>query len=258
MKYNNLVIVFLIIIIIFIIYLQNKSYYYEGYDNNHGAYENNYSDYCVICARYKKSVDFLNDLKMPYVVLTKGDEIPNKANEASTYLYYIIQNYDKLPENMIFIHDENESWHHDGKITEQIYNWIDEYIKNGKTYYELGNREMEDKNYTRWRTDHKGVFMKFWDDIMKPYIGEYDDVKPKSKIHGTQVTQLPKTATYGTQGAQFIVSKNNILKYPKEFYENFYNWLINNTLYEGNENPTDPYSGYSLGRYAEWSWRFIF
>ena len=55
MKYNNLVIIFLILIIIFIIYLQNKSYYYEGYENNDDAYENNYSDYCVICARYKKN-----------------------------------------------------------------------------------------------------------------------------------------------------------------------------------------------------------
>jgi hypothetical protein len=43
-----------------------------------------------------------------------------------------IENYDNLPENVIFIHDEDESWHHDGKITDNIYKWIDEYERGGR------------------------------------------------------------------------------------------------------------------------------
>ena len=58
--------------------------------------------------------------------------------------------------------------------------------------------------------------------------------------------------------AQFIVSKNNVINHPKQFYENFYNWLVNNELPTTDPGYNPGYDKYHTGRYAEWSWRFIF
>jgi len=204
----------------------------------------NYDDYVIVCARYSKNVDFLNEINIRNVILEKNHELPNKANEATSYLYYIIQNYDNLPENIIFIHDENESWHHSGKITEEIDSWINEYEKQGKTYYEFnsivfntGTTFIPDDVY-----DSNIAFKHFWDTVMQDSYGDYNTIK----------------TTPGKCCAQFIISKNNILKNPKSFYENYYNWLVDKTNGEGNGKSDDIYSGWSTSRYAEWTWRFIF
>lgn len=76
--------------------------------------------YTVVCARYDKRTDFLNTLSQHFDVkiVQKIHDKPfdkkyvhhtviNKANEATSYLSYIVRCYDDLPENIIFIHDEN-------------------------------------------------------------------------------------------------------------------------------------------------------
>jgi hypothetical protein len=195
----------------------------------------NFNDYTIICANYNKPIDFLYEIKIKSIVLKKGEEIPNKANEATTYLYYIIKNYENLPKNMIFIHDENESWHHEGKISEKIYEWIQEYKKNGESYYEVNNLPQIMKGWEN--KSHE----KFWNEIFFVYFGEYNKCK---KVDGKC-------------SAQFIVSKNNILKHPKYLYEKYYNWLIENTNGEGNGNKKDEYSGFWTSRYAEYTWKTL-
>ena len=212
-------------IIIFSLFFE--IHYRESFDSN---------DYFIICSKYNKSTDFLDEIPIKSVVLQKNVDVPNIANEATTYLYYIIHNYDNLPNNMIFIHDENESWHHEGKITEKIYEWIEEYEENGKTYYEVNNRPQIVKNFVN-KTHEK-----FWNDIFQPYFGDYDKCK---KVDGKCC-------------AQFIVSKQNVRKNPKELYERYYNWLITNTSGEGNGDENDPYSGHETGRYAEYTWNTLF
>ena len=139
---------------------------------------------------------------------------------------------------MIFIHDENESWHHTGKITEKIDEWIREYEKINKGYYEFNHQEVNKDHPNNTMAGYSD----FWDSCMKSEIGEYSEAAPYA----------------GKCCAQFIVSKNAILKRPKSFYENMYNWLINKTSGYGNGDGNDLYSGAMTGRYAEWSWRFIF
>jgi hypothetical protein len=204
--------------------------------------EEKYSDYHILCARYNKPVDFLNEINIPFTILQKGNaenEIPNIANEATSYLHFIINNYDNLPENMIFIQDENESWHHDGKITEKIYEWINEYEKQGKTYYEVNNQTIS-YSYILSEYNKSKAFQELWDSIMKPRLG---DIPVDGNVKCC---------------AQFIVSKKTVLRHPKTFYENLYNWYIQKTNGEGNGDESDIYSGYYTGRYAEWTWKFIF
>jgi len=232
MKSNNILLILgLICLIFFCVYYSNN--YNESLETK------TYNDYHIVCSKYNKNVDFLNEINIPYTIIDKNT-VPNKANEATSYLHYIINNYEKLPNNIIFIHDENESWHHDGKITDNIYNWINEYEKNGKLYYEFNNQVINKDDPIK--NGLNVAYNDFWDKCIKPKVGNVNDAIPES----------------GKCCAQFIVSKSQILINTKEFYNVMYNWLINNTNGEGNGNPDDIYSGHNTSRYAEWSWRFIF
>lgn len=228
MKYSILVIIFLLFITIVSLFV-NYKVHYEGFSSD---------DYHIVCANYTNQVDFLNEINLSNTVVKKNIDVPNKANEATSYLHYIIKNYENLPSNIIFIHDENESWHHSGKITEKIKEWIEKYEQNGKMYYEFNNMTINKSDIY----DNNPVFKEYWDTCLKNTKGDYNDAMPEQ----------------GKCCAQFIVSKERILENPKEFYINLYDWLINKTDGEGNGDQNSLYSGHYTGRYLEWTWRFIF
>jgi hypothetical protein len=193
-------------------------------------------EYLIVCAKYNKNTDFLKKTSIPSIVIEKNKDVPNVAHEATSYLYYILQNYESLPPNIIFIHDENGSWHHEGNITDNLEKWIKEYEKKG-LYYEFNNMKIEKpEDY------HNEAEKELWTKVFEPHIGKYKEAAPFC----------------GKCCAQFIVSKKQILKHPKSFYQDYYDWLLENTSGEGNGDPKDMYSGYNTSRYAEWSWRFLF
>jgi hypothetical protein len=201
----------------------------------HLFYDIKYDKYTIVCAKYNRDVTFLKYIPIKSVVIVKDIDVPNIAHESTSYLYYIINNYDNLPENLIFIHDENISWHHYGKITINIYKWIDEYQKNGSTYYEFNH-------LTTPKVTNMKIFDKYWNDVFQESCGNYKDAKPHT----------------GKCCAQFIVSREIIRKRPIELYKKMYDWLINNTHGTGNGDKNDLYSGYYTSRYAEWTWRNLF
>jgi hypothetical protein len=236
---------FIIFIVIVLLYKK-----LEGLDNSI-----NYDDYIIVCAKYNKNTDFLNDTPIPSIVLEKGDgpgQVINKANETTSYLYYIIHNYDSLPPHIIFIHDEDESWHHDGKITGNIEKWIQEYIEKGSTYYNFNNRQQGfdeiDLENGCLRKKGENVETPFWipgfkdlyDNTMKPYNIPLRKSNPSACC------------------AQFIVSRDVIRSHPKEMYEKMYSWYENKTNSLGNGDPGHNYSGYNTSRYAEWAWYYLF
>jgi hypothetical protein len=237
----SLIIALILILILFYIKIDN----FNNIDFN---------KYFIVCARYNKDVSFLNKIPINNSVLQKGNkegEIVNIANEATSYLYYIINNYDKLADNVIFIHDEDENWHHDGKISDNIYKWIKYYEDNKLEYYNFNNYTVNftdlnlDKNIIKINNEEPypekvvSAFNKYYETILIPY----------KKI---MVNKQIKCA------AQFIISKQRIRKNSKEFYEKIYNWLITNTNGEGNGDMNDPYSGYWTGRFLEITWDYIF
>jgi hypothetical protein len=235
MKNYIFVIISLLLIIIIVFLLFSYKINKEGFNSD---------DYHIVCANYTKPVDFLKEINLSNTVVKKYVDVPNKAHEATSYLHYIIKNYENLPNNVIFIHDENESWHHSGKITENIERWIEEYEESGKMYYEFNNM-INNKDGTNMPKDlynTNPVFKNYWDTCFKKTKGSYDDALP----------QAAKCC------AQFIVSKERILEKPKEFYTNMYDWLINNTTGEGNGDQNNKNSGHSTSRYAEWTWRYVF
>ena len=72
----------------------------------------------VIVAHYSYNVSWLERQPFCYVVMHKNtpNKAPrntpfNKAQEASSYLQFIVDQYHRLPKYMIFLHDHRMSWH---------------------------------------------------------------------------------------------------------------------------------------------------
>jgi hypothetical protein len=229
MKQNIIIAILILFALIFIGRFYKKVR--EGYDNN---------DYHIVVAKYKKDVSFLEETGISYTVIDKNT-VPNKAHEATSYLHYIIQNYDNLPKNTIFIHDENESWHHQGKITENVHSWIEEYEKQGSTYYEFNFNAKVHRDTELY--DSNGVYRDYYKKCLQKEIGSFYEATPE----------------LGQCCAQFIVSRDRIRFRSKEFYQNIYDWLVENTEGEGNgKGQESQNSGYWTSRYLEFTWRFIF
>lgn len=78
----------------------------------------------VVITHYNEDLSWITNLKYPFTVLSKNgipkDTPPNKGNEASGYLQYIIDNYDRLSDYTFFVHGHRTSWHHKGLTDEKI------------------------------------------------------------------------------------------------------------------------------------------
>jgi hypothetical protein len=77
----------------------------------------------VVIAHYNEDLSWTKFLKYSYTVISKRgyspETPPNKGNEASSYLQYIIENYDNLSEYTIFVHGHRNDWHHKMNIDEK-------------------------------------------------------------------------------------------------------------------------------------------
>jgi hypothetical protein len=232
-----------ILIIVILILLAYDFFYCENVTEPLDSANSERDDYHVVCARYNKPVDFLDNIDLPHTIVQKGVDVPNIANEATSFLFYIITNYEKLPKNMIFIHDEDESWHHDGKITENVHTWINEFERSDRMYFEFNNMESgrDGTNMDIDLYEKNATFRDYWDTCLQDHVGNYNEAMP----------------VRGKCCAQFIVSRNRIWEKTKDFYERLYNWLLEETDGEGNGAPENEKTGYNTSRYAEWTWRYI-
>ena len=78
----------------------------------------------VVIAHYNEDLSWVNALKCPFTVISrKGlpkDTAPNKGNEASVFLEYIIKNYSTLDEWTVFVHGHRSAWHHAEPMDEKV------------------------------------------------------------------------------------------------------------------------------------------
>lgn len=204
----------------------------------------NKKKYHIVCANYNKDVNFLKLLKFPYTIVDKT-MAPNIANEATSYLWFILNNWDNLPENMIFIHDHNESWHQDGQFTDNINTYIKDFENSGSKYYNFNKCGDGSRLYSSEKMDE--FHNRFWKECMQETFGDIEDSQ----------------STCNKCCAQFIVNKQNVKNKPKEFYQNLYDWMIDNTNDKNNNfhNPKhldDRTNSVSMGQTLEWTWSHIF
>jgi hypothetical protein len=168
----------------------------------------------IVTSHWKENLDWLKKSKFPVVLIDKvGSDpscfeptyiIPNKGGECSVWFKYIIENYDNLPDHIAFLHGHENSYHqkHERPLLEVIEaaNLSHGYIPlNGWVrFYKFQNE--------------KGVLNApvLWENFRLP-----SELKPDI---GAPIIFQPN--------AQFIVSKERILKHPKELYEHMYSVLM--------------------------------
>lgn len=169
-------------------------------------------DLVIVTSHWKEDLEWLKKSKWPVVVIDKeGSDpswitpqhtIPNKGREVSVYLKYIIENYDNLPNHVAFIHGHENSWHqfHDRPLLDLI----------------------EHANVQEHEFISLNNFMKWYGFINEP-TEEYMQIETYWDLFQIDQKKPPKFSLLQSPiGAQFIVSKNRILRNTKEDYQRWY------------------------------------
>ena len=180
----------------------------------------------VVIAHYNENLDWTKNLIYPYTIISRNnipkEVAPNKGNEASAYLEYIINNYENLPDICIFVHGHRNDCHHKENIDEKIKNLDFSY-----NYYNINELNLDYlKNHTKELN------------ALKSFIHIFNNILNKEII----VENIKYRAS-----AQFYVKKKNILNNSKEQYINLYNFLMTTNIHS-----------YWSGRFFEYLWHFIF
>lgn len=200
----------------------------------------------VIVSRYNDNVNWVNKLKDSYTIINK-ENTANVGNEAWSYIRFIIDNYNNLPDRMLFVHGHENSYHQDYPT------W---YIANNLNW----NNEFMNVNTRRFDEQYISIVNDF-EDNERNYRKSYElwIQNPWKQVFG----QFPITPTLTFLGhAQFVVSKNYILRHPIEFYKNILHWLETTTLdkdlYTGDIRLFNRNDSYVSARVLEYTWHYIF
>ncbi|KAF7593443.1 hypothetical protein BBP40_011449 [Aspergillus hancockii] len=178
--------------------------------------------------------------KSIYVVDDKKAELTvkqNKGRESMVYLTYIIDNYNNLPESMLFIHSKRFQWHNDDPYYDGV-----PMLRHFQLPY------LRKQGYVNLRcawvlgcpveihplTDtHRDAV----------HAGEYFKTGFMELFPGVEVPEQVGVSCC----AQFGVTRSKVHERPKSDYERFRKWLIETPLQDD-----------LSGRIMEYSWHMIF
>ncbi|KAJ3179550.1 hypothetical protein HDU85_004823 [Gaertneriomyces sp. JEL0708] len=193
----------------------------------------------VIVSRAKEDISWLPlylHERIPYIVYQKGDpkathNLPNKGNEASTYMKFILDNWENLPKRMAFIHGHRQSWHSTGPVDELLLqgNWdAAPFIKIPASFHHIKNLTIDDRSLSE---DAEGNWRLkvFWDRFYSEHLGP-----------------PPEIIEY-TCCAQFIVHSSIVYSRPKQLYQEIYDFLM-----------SGEWADYWSGRMLEYTWHVLF
>jgi len=187
----------------------------------------------VVISSYHENLDWVCEIgkyKLPHIVYTRDNPnnkynvVPNFGNEAAVYLKFIIDHYDRLPNNTAFVHGHRHSWHSGREIDDSLINlrWHD------YPYLDINFHYWQTANTKNSKGDHH-VIKEHWDALYKEYLGE-----------------MPNLLNFYCC-AQFVVSRERIRLRPVKFYERLYEFLLQNKI-----------SSYFSSRLLEYTWSYIF
>ncbi|KAI0153042.1 hypothetical protein GGR57DRAFT_468672 [Xylariaceae sp. FL1272] len=178
----------------------------------------------------------------------------NKGRESMVYLTYIIDNYDKLPQNMVFVHASRFAWHNDDPDYDALpalRNLQLPYLQesgyaNLRCAWVIGcPREIHPVEDAA-KTD--GIELSVPEAIEKygkanlttkhVYKQVYEELFP-----GLPVPELVAVSCC----SQFGVTRDTVRSRPKEDYVRYRDWLLDSPLWDD-----------ITGRIFEFSWHIIF
>jgi hypothetical protein len=172
-----------------------------------------------------------------------GPRVPqNKGHEGMVYLTYIIENYDNLPDVVLFFHPHRSTWHNNILLD----------LDSVKTIRRLNPAHVAREGYFNARCHHDPGCPN-WLHIDRPET-EWDFVKKKEEQYLTSEVwrqlhpgePIPQALSQPCC-AQFAVSGQRIRARPLANYIQYREWLLNTTL-------SDEFSG----RILEYNWQYIF
>jgi len=198
-------------------------YFYNMFNN----------EYEIVVAHYNENLNYLKKFNKTKInVYSKGNvaeipcinfKVPNIGREAHTYLRYIIDRYDSLP-NIVFFTQGRIDDHYDVNIRNTFLN-----IKN--THSE--NHTFSDGEYGFRLNKWNECKLKPAECVFHEWFHKYIDSSINIK-NGIQIYR----------GAIFSVRKEKILSRPKYYYEEMIKQLDKNNT--------------EVGHYFERSWYYIF
>ncbi len=187
------------------------------------------NDYHVVIAHYDEDLSWVNNLKYPYTIISKNniplETWPNKGYEASSYLQYIIENYDNITEYTIFIHGHRNSWHNSANIDDILNNLVC-----------IGDY----KNISNLIKNR--IFL-----TNREFITFLEDHALERKYNQINHMYVP--------GAMFYVHRNKIHLYGIHFYKKLYDFIKN---YKGNNEINRFGPSYDISRMFEYSWHILY
>lgn len=206
----------------------------------------NYSSMLVIARTREENIDWVSEMlpDQPVVAYVVDDgnaslhTSQNKGHEVLVYLTWIIDNYDHLPEVVIFMHAHQQAWHNDDLLDSSNY----------VTITRLSRPRVWREGFVNMRCN--------WSpgcpDWIHPGNTVEDPRKEEELVIGkswAEIFPLEEVPSILAQPccAQFAVSQNRIQARPYAQYIWFRDWLLNTTL-------PDSLSG----RVWEYVWQFVF
>ena len=205
----------------------------------------------VVVSHYNEDLEWLKKCKYPIVLCDKLGSQPshltpdescslsvNHGREASSYLNYIINNYDSLSEYTVFLHGHENANHQ--KLPFGILNGIDQANISNYDFISLNNmihvRPLNHKsppkdefgNHSENHTQVTNLIKYYWPNVFQPVLGD-----------------IPYFIRYDCC-AQFIVSRKAIRRHSKAVYETFFNCIMNET------------DSWAIGVVFEILWQMIF
>ncbi len=199
----------------------------------------------IVTSHYKEDLEWLKSSPWKVVICSKigAPSLPtikldqtclceNKGNECTSYLKYIITNYQNLPDYIAFIHGHENAWHQNlnikGKYKSNILNLIEKAKILDYDFISLNGTFIDDRK--------KGELLGF--DYLRSLWPEY--------FQSFLKIELPDYVFHDCC-AQFIVHKSRILRLPLKVWETwfhlFYNPQINHKI---------------LGYSFEYCWHILF
>ena len=180
----------------------------------------------IVVARYKENVEWTKEF--PNVIIYNKSEplgegpegyneimLPNVGREGHTYYKHICDNYDNLDDYTIFL--QGFPFDHSPDILEHLRNYIKQYSENKDL--NIGFEYLS--SWMLWTNLH-GC--------------DYHPTLPMADVYEKIFNERKESMEieFG-MGAQFMVSRETILKKPKSFYENILK------LVDYDENPLEVY-----------------
>ena len=187
----------------------------------------------LVLAKYKENIEWSNIIKNK-IIYSKIKGEPNYVNERygenSSYLKYIIDNYDNLHEWTLFAHAHENHWHHANSLYKSLSIDTNILLQNNIKYLSINHRDYDLYSQNKLPKNHNYPHPMCWVE----YSLENNNLHPQwldVKIINYTLEKIFNrkfniTKQKFPQSCQFIVHKSRILNNSLNFYKKCYYWCL--------------------------------